>query len=63
MTANTRPMRCGSCGTDLFRLSTADETAALVVECIRCHSISYLKPEAKLLIEWDDDRHDRIGVF
>jgi hypothetical protein len=56
-------MRCGSCGTDLFRLSTADETAAVVIECIRCHSISYLKPQAKLLIEWDDDLHDRIGVF
>jgi hypothetical protein len=63
MTANPRPMRCGSCGTDLFRLSTTDETAALVIECSRCHSISHLRPEARLLIEWDDDLHDRIGVF
>lgn len=63
MTTNGKGMRCGSCGADLFRLSTADETASIAIECIRCHSISYLKPAAALQIEWDDDVHDRIGVF
>jgi len=64
MTAETKPMRCVSCGADAFRLLTADETVRIVVECAGCLSVSYIGvAPARLCIEWEDESEGRLGVF
>jgi hypothetical protein len=63
MLTDQRPVRCGGCGGEIFKVYTADKTLRIVVECQGCKSTSYIEPEpAKLQIELGEG-DGRITLF
>lgn len=53
MRTNTHPMACGGCGNGLFRVFTLSDDQCLFAECTACKSVSAIRPQARLVIDWE----------
>jgi hypothetical protein len=50
MTTNAKAMGCGGCGCEEFRLY--QDNHGLAAECVKCKSVSTIRPRAELKIDW-----------
>jgi hypothetical protein len=50
-----KQMKCGGCGGEDFKVFTEDPAEAIMVVCMKCKSVSTIKPKAQLEVEWEAD--------
>jgi len=64
MIVDAKQMRCGACGNRTFEIYTRESHLEIMVECMKCASVSIIKPnKPSLMIDWGEKSDGILCIF